>query len=173
MKHLAAALAVLLVAMLVPGCGGGSKRAVQSTGAMKTITILPPGADATGLNADQAILLQQTLDWMDRDLGQNLRRSRFNVVHGKSEKEFVKNDNSYLLKTTITYHRLIPKGARFMGGMMAGTDQLTARYELVDTKGATVLSWEDNQGSTKNGRKCASTLNRNATNKIATFINGK
>ncbi len=65
---------------------------------------------------------------------------------------------------------MIPKGARFLGGMMAGADQLGAHYDLVDSSGKTVLSWDDFQGSAKGGTYCAQALNRNTATKIAAYL---
>jgi hypothetical protein len=173
MKRLAAILSALLLVSLATGCGGGSKSPVHIKGPTKTIALLPSKADSSGLNQDQIALLQQTLEWMDRDLAQGLKRRRFNVVRINDETEFGRIDGNYLLKINITNHRLIPKGARFLAGMMAGSDLITANYTLIDARGLTLLSWDDAQGSAKSGTRCASTLNRNATNKLVTFMSDR
>jgi hypothetical protein len=65
---------------------------------------------------------------------------------------------------------MIPKGIRFVAGMMAGADRLSADFELIDPHHQTVLSWDDTQGSTKGGTYCAQTLNRNAVERIVTHL---
>ena len=170
MKRLAMILASMLLVSFTAGCGGGTKRVALPPGVSTDIAVLALGADTTGLNADQVALLQQSLTWMDRDIIRSLTRRGFNAALISNGENF--NGNGHLLTISITKHKMIPKGARFMAGMMAGADVLAAHYELANAGGKTVLSWDDSQASTKGGTYCAQTLNRNATQKIASFLSG-
>ena len=170
MKRLTVILAILLLVSFTAGCGGGRQRVTLPQGVSGDIAVLSLGADTTGLNNDQIALLQRTLNWMDRDILPSLARKGFNPVRINKESDFTGTGNGHLLKISITKHKMIPKGARIWGGMMAGADQLGAHYDLVDSSGKTVLSWDDFQGSTKGGTYCAQTLNRNTANKIATYV---
>jgi len=163
---------MLLVVVLLGGCRSGSKTATLPEGVPSDLTILSLGADTSELTADQVALLQQTINWMNRDMIRSFQRQGFNTTQITEENEFKGAGNSHLLKISITSHRMIPKGARMWGGMMAGSDRLNAHYDLVNASGKIVLSWDDVQASSKGGTYCARTLNRNATNKVVAFLSG-
>lgn len=168
MKRLVMVLLALLVGGMVSGCGGGVPRATLPANVSGDIAVLNLGADTSNLNVDQVALLQQTLDWMDRDLHNSLKRRGLTPTRINAEKDF--SGKGHLLKITILDHKMIPKGARFLGGMMAGADRLNVHYDLVNASGKTVLSWDDVQGSTKGGTYVAQTLNRNAGEKIVNYL---
>ena len=170
MKHFQIVLMVVFIASLFTACGGGSKRVSLPEGVSRDISVLSLGADTSSLSPDQIALLNQTLNWMDRDILQVLKRNGFQPTRINAENEFTGSANGYLLKTSITHHKMIPKSARFWGGMMAGADLLSAHFDLVDSNKETILSWDDTQGSTKGGTYCAQTSNPNATNKIVDHL---
>lgn len=170
MKRLTVILAILSLVSFTAGCGGRSKKVGLPQGVSGDIAVLSLGADTTGLNNDQVALLQHSLNWMDRDILRSLSRKGLNPVRINNESDFTGAGNGHLLKISITKHKMIPKSARFWGGMIAGADQLGAHYDLVDSSGKTVLSWDDFQGSTKGGTYCAQTLNRNTADKIAAYL---
>ncbi|MBU0730662.1 MAG: DUF4410 domain-containing protein [Proteobacteria bacterium] len=170
MKRFVLILSTLLLIGFMAGCGGGTKRVALPAGASSDIAVLSLGADTTGLSDDQVDLLQRNLDWMDRNLVQTLNKKGFNSAQIQDEKAFTGAGNSLLLKISITKHKMIPKGARMLGGMMAGADILSVHYDLVDSNGKIVLAWDDSQGSTKGGTYCAQALNRNAADKIAAYV---
>lgn len=160
-------MALLVGSLVVYGSGTEAQAAAKVSG---DIAVLNLGADTSSLTKDQVALLQKTLTWMDRDLQKGLKKSGLKPTQINAEKEYTGGANSYLLKLTITEHKMIPKGARFLGGMMAGTDRLNVHYELVDSTGKSVLTWDDVQGSTRGGTYCAQTLNRNAVKKIVEHL---
>jgi len=168
MRKLQIFLTAILAVSLFSGCGGGSKRVTLRDGVSGDIAVLSLGADTSGLTADQIALLNHTLNWMDRNIIQVLARTGMQPKRIQSEQEFA--GAGYLLKVSITHHKMIPKGARFLGGMMAGADILTAHFDLIDRNHQTVLSWDDTQGSTKGGTHSAQTINRNAATKIAEHL---
>ena len=172
-RDLTIVLSALLVVSFFAGCGGAPQKVILPANVSADIAVLSLGADTSSLNQDQIDLLQRSLDWMDRDIISSLARKGFNAFHIKNEDEFTGAGNSHLLKIAITDHKMIPKGARFLAGMMAGADRLNAHYDLVNAKGETVLSWDDVQASTKGGTYCAQTLNRNAVEKVATFLSAQ
>jgi hypothetical protein len=161
---------VLLLASITAGCGGATKKVSLPAGISNNIFVLSLGADTSFLNGDQKALLQQTLDWMDKDLIQLLNRKGFTAGRIHDENEFTEANNGHLLKVSITDHKMIPKGARIWGGMMAGNDRLNAHYELVDKSGKTVMSWDDIQSSTRGGTYVAQALNINSADKIASYL---
>ncbi|MBU0483383.1 MAG: hypothetical protein KKB30_02560 [Proteobacteria bacterium] len=168
MKRFLIILSAIFAVSFFTGCGGTKVSLPQ--GVSSDIAVLSLGADTSKLNPDQVALLNQTLNWMDRNLMQALGRKGFQPTRINTENEFAGAGNSYLLKMAITDHKMIPKGVRFMVGMMGGADRLGVHYELVDQDRKTVLAWDDTQGSTKGGTYCAQTLNRNAVEKIANFL---
>lgn len=170
MKKLQIFLTAILAVSLFSGCGGGSKSVSMPVGVSQDIAVLSLGADTSELTPDQIALLNRTLTWMDRDIMQVLKRKGMAPTRINAEQDFTGAGNSYLLKISITHHKMIPKGARFWGGMMAGADTLGAHFDLVDQNNQTVLSWDDMQGSTKGGTYCAKTINRNAGEKIASHF---
>lgn len=170
MKHLQIVLTTIFVVSLFTGCGGGSKRVTLPESVSRDIAILSLGADTSTLSPDQIALLNQTLNWMDRNIMQVLKRKGLQPARINAENDFTGAGNGFLLKITITDHKMIPKGARMWGGMMAGADRLGAHFDLVDPNHKTVLSWDDTQGSTKGGTYCAQTINRNAAEKIMNYL---
>jgi hypothetical protein len=167
MKHLLLVLTVFFTLSLFTGCGG-PKRARLPQGASPDIAVLSLGADTSSLNQDQVALLNQTLKWMDRDIIQGLKRSGMQPTRITSEDEF--SGRGMLLKVSITNHKMIPKGARFLGGMMAGADVLGAHFDLLDQSKRVVLSWDDTQASTRGGTHAAQTLNRNTIDRIVNHL---
>lgn len=170
MKHFAIVLTAIFVIGLFTGCGGGAKKVALPERVSRNIAVLSLGADTSNLNQDQIALLNQSLNWMDRDIMQALGKQGFQPTRVNTENEFTGAGNGHLLKITITDHKMIPKGARFLAGMMAGADRLSADFELLDPHHQTVLSWNDTQGSTKGGTYCAQTLNRNAVARIVAYL---
>jgi hypothetical protein len=170
MKNFAIVLTAIFAVALFTGCGGGSKKVALPAQVSRNIAVLSLGADTSNLNRDQIALLNQSLDWMDRDIMRALGKQGFQPTRVNTENEFTGAGNGYLLKITITDHKMIPKGIRFVAGMMAGADRLSADFELIDPHHQTVLSWDDTQGSTKGGTYCAQTLNRNAVERIVTHL---
>jgi hypothetical protein len=168
MKKFQFFLTAILAVTLFSGCGGGSKSVSMPAGVSGEIAVLSLGADTSMLNPDQIALLNQTLNWMDRNLLQALKKTGLQPTRVNSEEEFT--GTGYLLKVAITDHKMIPRGARMLGGMMAGADILTAHFDLVDQNRRTVLSWDDTQASTKGGTYSAQTINRNAAAKIAEYL---
>lgn len=170
MKHVLIVLTALFTVTFFSGCGGGSKKVSLPQGVSADIAVLSLGADISSLNPDQIALLNQTLNWMDRNIMQTLGKSGFQPTRINAESDFTGAGSGYLLKIAITDHKMIPKGVRFMAGMMAGTDRLGAHFDLVDRNHQTVLSWDDTQRSTKGGTYCAQTINRNAIAKIVDYF---
>lgn len=170
MKKIQMILTVILAVTILSGCVSGTRQVKLRPGVSGKIAVLSLGADTSNLSQDQIALLNQTLSWMDHDMIQVLQRSGLTPTRIMSEQDYSGDGGSYLLKITITDHRMIPKGARFWAGMMAGADNLSAHFDLVDKNRRTVLSWDDTQGSTKGGTYCAQTLNRNAADRLANFL---
>jgi len=162
---------LIMLALLVGSLAGfGGATEAQAAKLSGDIAVLNQGADTSALNKDQIKLLQRSLTWMDRDLPKVLKKTGLKPTLIKAEKDFSGGD-SLLLKLTVTDHKMIPRGARFLGGMMAGADRLSVHYELIDKSGKTVLTWDDSQSSTRGGTYCAKTLNRNAVKKIVEHLN--
>lgn len=168
MKRFLIVLTAILTTGFFAGCGGSAKTVNLPAGVSGDIAVLSLGADTSNLNQDQIALLNHTLNWMDRDIIQILKRSGFQPSRIEAGNDFA--GNGYLLKIAITDHKMIPKGARMLGGMMAGADRLGAHFDLVDANSRTVLSWDDTQASTRGGTYCAQTLNRNAAERVAAYL---
>ncbi|MFN2365356.1 MAG: hypothetical protein ABR523_02700 [Desulfurivibrionaceae bacterium] len=168
MKRFLIVLTAILATGFFAGCGGSAKTVKLPAGVSGDIAVLSLGADTSNLNQDQIALLNHTLNWMDRDIIQILKRTGFQPTRIGAANDFA--GNGYLLKIAITDHKMIPRGARMLGGMMAGADRLGAHFDLVDANRRTVLSWDDTQSSTKGGTYCAQTLNRNAAERIAAYL---
>lgn len=169
-RYLLFVLASLMLVSLTAGCGGGTKKVTLPPGVNGDIAVLFLGADTTGLTDDQIKLLQSHLTHMDKKLIEGLNSSGFTAGKIKNAKDF--KGKGHLLKVSITKHKIVPNGARIAAGMMAGADILTAQYELNDTTGKTVLSWEETQASARSVYYCAKSLNRSTINKIASYLGG-
>ena len=170
MKHFRLLLIGIFTASLLVGCGGKSNKVVLPPGISPDIAVLSLGADTSRLNEDQIELLNQSLNWMDRDIMRAMKRKGFRPTRINSENDFNGVGNGYLLKVSITDHKMIPKGVRFLAGMMAGTDRLEAHFDLIDSNFQTILSWDDVQRSTRGGTYCAQTINRNAAKNVADYL---
>lgn len=169
MKTILKPLFFVLLLTAMTACGGATKRVNLPSGVSSELAVLPLGADTSYLNGDQVALLQENLDWMDRDLINTLNRMGFRTRRISSEDQFSSSDG-HMLRYSITTHKMVPKGARIWGGMMAGNDRLDVLYELVDSGGGIVLSWEDSQNSTRGARYVAKELNNNAAERIRSYF---
>ena len=168
-KVLSIVVSALFTVSVLAGCGGSPKVTLpENVSSNLAVLQLPP--DTTNLSQDQIDLLDERLQWVKGDLINRLRAKGFNAFLITQENEFTGAGNSHLLKYAITDHKMIPKGARFWGGIMAGTDRLNIHYDLVNAGRQSVLSWDDLQSSTRSWVVIAQKLNQNAVEKVATFL---
>lgn len=168
MKRFFILMTVVFVICLAAGC---VTRTVNLTRDFSPeLAVLPLGADTSMLDQEQSDSLMKVLERMDKNIIQMLGGSGFIPILINSESDFIGADNRYLLKVSITDHKMIPEGAKYLVGSLAGTDRLEAHYDLVDSDNKTVLSWDDSQSSKHGVNYCATIINRNTVNKLVKYF---
>lgn len=168
MKRFLIVLTIIFAISLTTGCV--SRTVNLSQGFSPEIAVLSLGTDTSMLDQDQSDLLDESRKWMDTNLVQALGRKGFRPTLINSESDFTGSDNGYLLKFSITDHKMISEGVKYFVGSLAGTDRIGAHFDLVDSDHKTVLSWDDTQASKHGVNYCARTINLNAVNKIVNYF---
>ena len=168
MKRIVFLMTIIAAAIILSGCG--RKSVSLSPGIANDITILTLNSNLPNQTKDQEVELTRVITWMDRDILKNMKRTGYNAVLIKDIKDY-KQNSSKLLVIEVDNFNAGNRAARAFVGFGAGASSLDLNYKLFDEKGDELLAWKDGVGSSKGGTYCAQTLNRNAINKITTFLN--
>ena len=168
MKRIVYLMTIIAAAIILSGCG--RKSVSLSPGIANDITILTLNSNLPNQTKDQEVELTRVITWMDRDILKNMKRTGYNAVLIKDIKDY-KQNSSKLLVIEVDNFNAGNRAARAFVGFGAGASSLDLNYKLFDEKGDELLAWKDGVGSSKGGTYCAQTLNRNAINKITTFLN--
>ena len=161
-------LTIIFAISLITGCV--SKTVNLAPEFSPVIAVLSLGTDTSMLNQDQKALFNKNKEWMDKNIIQTLGRKAFRPVLINAESDFTGADNGYLLIVSITDHKIINDGVKYLFGSIAGTDRLGVHFDLVDSNHKTVLSWDDTQASKHGVNYCARNINLNAANKIVNYF---
>lgn len=161
-------MSIIAAAIILTGCG--RKNVSLSPGIANDLTILTLNGDLPNQTKDQEVELSRIISWMDRDILKNMKQTGYNAILIKDIKDY-KQNSSKLLVISVDNFNAGNRAARAFVGFGAGASSLDLNYNLLDEKGGELLAWKDGVGSSKGGTYCAQTLNRNAINKITTFLN--
>ena len=163
MKHFILILSIVLFVGLINVYDGNS-----ASKESQDLAVLSSRGDIGELTPEQVTARENVGKYMDRYLIAGLKKQRFNALLLNNKEEWT--GTGYLLQVTIIALKEVSKKARFWGGMMAGANVLTLHYDLLDSQGKSLLSWDDKIGSTKSSRHCAQALNKNAIKKITSYF---
>ena len=132
---------VLALVLFTAGLAAAASRIV--------IAVLSDRGDPATMNEKQFAMRNQVGEWMEKDLLKLLSKAGYEArLIGKAE-EFQPAAGQYLLKVAIVSYNPGSKAARMMVGYGAGATSLDTRAELVDQKGATLLTEEFGVGSSR------------------------
>lgn len=124
-----------------------------------------------GMRADKAKAQAQIGDWMEKDLGNILRRKgKYNTEILQSPSAFKGGSNTYLLNIKIVKYNPGSYAARTFVGFGAGSASMDITYELKNTSGKSILKASDGIGSGRDWRNVAKKLNANMFKAIKTKI---
>lgn len=168
MKKITLVISVLLMLMVVTGCG--RKKAQLNPGVSENIAVLTMNGALKDQTEDQVRALDNVIRWMDRDIIKNLKRSGFNAVLLNDKKDY----NSAMGKLLVIDVDAFDYGsaaARAFVGFGAGASSLDLDYKLYSENGQLAHQWKDGVGSSKGPNYCAQSLDRNATTKLIEFLN--
>ena len=128
------------------------------------MSVLSLRGDTSGMTHDQVVELERVGKWMDRDILKQLKRAGFKANLIKSQKDF--KGPGHLLIIEVTKFKAGNRAARAFIGFGAGASSLDLKYNLLDSHGKSLASWEDGAGSSRGGTYCAQTLNRHVIKKL-------
>ena len=128
------------------------------------ISVLSLRGDTSKLTHDQVVELERVGKWMDRDIIKQLKRAGFKAKLIKDRKDF--KGSGHLLIIDVTKFKAGNRAARIFVGFGAGASSLDLKYDLLDSRGKSLITWEDGVGSSRGGTYCAQTLNKRVIKKL-------
>ena len=149
-------LLVFVVLLLAGPAAAGSSKGEMS--------VLSLRGDTSEMTHDQVVELNRVGKWMDRDILKQLKRAGFKAKLIKDRKEF--KGSGHLLIIDVVKFKAGNRAARAFIGFGAGSSSLDLKYDLLDSRGTSLASWEDGAGSSRGGTYCAQTLNRHVIKKL-------
>ena len=133
------------------------------------MSVLSLRGDTSNMTRDQIVELERVGKWMDKDIIKQLKKAGYRAKLLSSRKDFA--GPGHLLIIEVAKFKAGNRAARAFVGFGAGGSSLDLQYKLLNSKGASVTTWDDGVGSSKGGTYCAQTLNRNVIKKLKTVIN--
>ncbi len=177
LKRFICVSSLVLFVTLAMGCNGA--RTTPKTGAVSPagavgptgeMSVLSLRGDTSSMTQDQIVELQRVGRWMDRDIIKQLNRAGYKSTLITSRKAFKGPGNLLIIK--VAKFRPGNRAARAFVGFGAGGSSLDLHYQLLDSHGAVLSSWDDGVGSSRGGTYCAQTLNKKALAKLSAVLNG-
>ena len=139
----------------------GSSFAAGLSGEMSVLSLR---GDTSELTHDQVVELERVEKWMERDIIKQLKRAGFKAKLIKERKDF--KGYGHLLIIEVAKFKAGNRAARAFIGFGAGASSLDLKYNLLDSHGKSLTTWEDGAGSSRGGTYCAQTLNRHVIKKL-------
>ena len=147
--------------MFVTFAVAGVSVAVGLSGEMSVLSLR---GDTSKLTHDQVVELERVGKWMDRDIIKQLKRAGFKAKLIKERKDF--KGAGHLLIIDVAKFKAGNRAARAFIGFGAGASSLDLKYNLLDSHGKSLATWNDGAGSSRGGTYCAQTLNRHVIKKL-------
>ncbi|CCK81987.1 uncharacterized protein TOL2_C38310 [Desulfobacula toluolica Tol2] len=110
--------------------------------------------------------------FMEPNLVRRLGDYGFSSALIGKETEYKKAAGTYLLKVAIESYNPGSAAARVLVGFGAGACSLKCHYELLDSKGETILSWDDGIGTSQHWKRLPVALNKKAGAKLSQYLAG-
>ena len=139
----------------------GSSFAAGLSGEMSVLSLR---GDTSKLTHDQVVELERVEKWMERDIIKQLKRAGFKAKLIKERKDF--KGFGHLLIIEVAKFKAGNRAARAFIGFGAGASSLDLKYNLLDSHGKSLTTWEDGAGSSRGGTYCAQTLNKHVIKKL-------
>ena len=135
-------LTVSLFIFLLPGCG--DKQANQKFGGKPHVGVYFLGADTSRLDSGEAKAFNKMVVKMTDDLINDIKKWDFDATLLKTQVGTFNYDNKgYLLRFSLTPHRMVSNLARSTMGIAAGPNIVEDHFELVDLKSKKMITWGD------------------------------
>ena len=165
LKRLHLLCSLVLFVTLAIGCGGPKKvNKSDKNSSAGNISVLSLRGDTQDMTHDQVVELQRVGVWMDKDIIKQLNRAGYKATLIKSRQDF--KGPGHLLIIDVAKFNPGNRASRAFIGFGAGASSLDLHYQLLDSAGTVVSTWDDGVGSSKGGTYCAQTLNRNAITQL-------
>lgn len=167
MKSITFFISILLLLGLTGGCS--KKKANLNPSEVINIAVLTMDGNLPEQTAEQIRELKITLEWMDRDLIENLNSSGFNALLIEEMRDY-KPEMGKLLVVDVQRFKAFNRAAMAFVGFGAGSASLALNYKLLDEKGTLLSEWRDGVGSSKGTTDCAEILNRKALENVVDLL---
>jgi hypothetical protein len=164
-------LTVFLFISLLPGCG--AKKGAQSLGGSLQISVYYLGADTSRLNPDEVELFNKMATEMTTNLINDINVWGFKAILLETQQStFNYANKGYLLRFSLTPHRMVSSLAQSMIGVVAGPNIIEDHFELIDLKNKKMITWgEYTRDSELSMEGILKRKNADAVFKIDSFIN--
>ncbi|MBU1053793.1 MAG: DUF4410 domain-containing protein [Proteobacteria bacterium] len=164
---------ILFLGLVVAsGCATQRAMPVTSSGEKIHIDILSDRGNPSTMESRQWQYRNEVGSFMEPNMVRRLRDFGFSSALIQKNSDFQRRPGSYLLKMTITSYNPGSTAARILVGFGAGACSLDCHYELVDSNGKTVKSWDDGVGTSQNWQRLPITLNKRNAAKVQDYCMG-
>ena len=124
-------LTVLLLICLLPGCA--EKKASQTQGGSPQIAVYYLGADTSRLKQDEVESFNRMAVEMTSNLINDINIWGFEATLLKTQQgTFNYANKGYLLRFSLTPHRMVSSSVKSMIGKMAGPNIIEDHFEFID-----------------------------------------
>lgn len=169
MKQPIAWFVLFLLAGIMSGCGWKDATKAQPRPAGIAIMSIDDQQQME-MEPDEGEVLQNVMNWLDRDIVRRLRDQGLEISVLKDIKRYSSTMGPLFIINVESFNpgsaAGLPRGKS--GG---GPSSLGLSYKLLDERGALLDEWLDSAESIKGGTYCARTLNIRAMERIATTFN--
>lgn len=170
MRKYVMGLSIVLGTLLLAGCASAPPAPVSSTGGKIHIDVYCDRGDPKSMEEKQWGYRNEVGTFMEPNLVRRLGDYGFSSAQIQNVSDFKANTDSYLLKVKITSYNPGSAAARMMVGYGAGSCSLDCHYELVDSTGKVLSSWDDGVGTSGDWRRIPITLNKKAGIKLREYF---
>lgn len=133
-------LTVFLLISLLPGCG--AKNGARNLGGSPQISVYYLGADTSRLNSDEVELFNKMATEMINNLINDINTWGFEATLLKTQQgTFNYANEGYLLRFSLTPHRMVSSVAKYMIGVVAGPSIIEDHFEFIDLKNKKMITW--------------------------------
>lgn len=134
------ASAFLVLISLLPGCG--AQKAARTVSGKPQVYIYYLGADTSRLDNDEAETFNKLVREMIEDLIEGINRWDFEATLLETQVgTFNYDDRGFMLRFSLTPHRLVSSTALSLMGKMAGPNIVEDHFEFIDLKNKQMITW--------------------------------
>jgi hypothetical protein len=130
----------LVLISLLPGCG--AQKAARSLSGKPQVYIYYLGADTSRLDNDEAETFNKLVKEMIDGLVGGINTWGFEATLLETQVgTFNYDDRGYMLRFSLTPHRLVSDTALSLMGKMAGPNIVEDHFEFIDLKSKQMITW--------------------------------